>query len=148
MSMLGTQTAKTNQGNFMRRFFRALIPGARSKAELSFILGPYLLVCWITWLNGDSFLERRFSFFEYFVLCVLFVLGGRLWDLQQKANETEEHAKGLVEKLEEFQKALDLKLGAVQGSLADRVLQIKGISLDITEQLSAVERKIDAIMRN
>ena len=148
MSMLGTQTANTSQDNFKRRFFRALILGARLKAALSFVVGPYLLICLISWVDrGGSFWGPEFSFFQDVVLWVLFLLGGRLWDLQQRANETQEQTKGIAEKLGELQQALDLKLGAVQGSLGDRVLQIKGISLDITEQLSAVERKIDAITR-
>jgi len=32
----------------------------------------------------------------------------------------------------------------LKGTLGDRLFQIKGVSLDITERLSAIERKIDA----
>jgi len=121
---------------------------------MSIVLGPYLFVCLIGWWDRDSFWGPNFSFFEQVLVCMLFVLGGRLWDLQHIAEMAEERTNGLAEKLEQrtnglaetladLQQELDLK----QGTLADRLLQIKGVSLDITEQLSAVERKIDLMGR-
>jgi len=143
--MPGPKTAKTTQtplDGFFKRFFRALIGNERSQAAVSLILGPYLIACLITWWGRGSFWGPEFSFFEDLLVCVLFVLGGRLWDLQRKAEKADEQTRGISEKLGELQRALDLK-----GALGDRLLQIKGVSLDITVQLSDVERKIDAIQR-
>jgi hypothetical protein len=146
-SMPEPRTAKKNQGTSrwrsFKKYFLARLVDNRFQAEASIVLGPYLFVCLIGWWDRDSFWGPKFSFFEEMLVCVLFVLGGRLWDLQHKAETTEEKTKGLAEKLSELQRELDLK----QGALGERLLQIKGVSLDITEQLSAVERKIDLIAR-
>jgi hypothetical protein len=155
--MPGPTTAKTIQGTsrwrFFKRFFRALTGDERYQAAVTLVLGPYLFTCLISWWDHGAFWGPKPSFFENLLVCMLFVLGGRFWDLQHKAEKAREQTQEIAEMLAGFQQALDLKMGEVQGALdpkgalGDRLFHIKGVSLDITEQLSAIERKIDVIER-
>jgi hypothetical protein len=113
------------------------VPSDISTDELSF--GPFVIAYVLTWSDRDS----RFSFFQYMLVFVLLELGGRLWELKHHAEQQEQRLTQLqgtiALRLREVQDALD-----VMGGLGDRLLQIKGVSLDITEQRSAIERKIDS----
>ncbi len=124
----------------MKRTFHALIGDKRERAALSFVLLPFLFVSFVTWGDRGSFWPQKLSFLEGAFFCVMLVLGGRLWDLQHKADKTEEQAQHITEKLGELQRALDLN-----GALGDQLLQIKAVLLDVTEQLCAVEHKIDSL---
>jgi hypothetical protein len=139
-SMLGLTTTTNNASSLWRTlktWFRAVSgDGDRFQAALSLIVGPYLIVCLATWPHRGSFAGPELSFFEELLLFVLFVMGGRLWDLHRKAEKSNEN-------LAELQRALDVKLAEMQKTLGDRLIQIKGVSLDLSEQLSAIVRTVD-----
>ncbi len=116
----------------------------RAGYAVSLLFWPYLFTSLITWWDRGSFWAPKFSFFEILFACVMYVLGGRLWDLHHKAND---QADGMAE----LKSTLEGTLAKVQ-QLGERLSEVgrqidtaKRVSLDITEQLAAVEHKIDAI---